>query len=294
MALVTDGFDFPMGTDDERRSLEVPPGRWLVTNPYLNYYCLGPGKTNPAYHTGADILIEPGGGMGEPIHACANGEIVFAQRISNSSWGNLIVQRCTLPDRRTLYIRHAHENPMYVNPGDLMVRGQKIALESDAFGRFYPHCHLDFSLTAVLAAHPADWPGLNRDRIERDYIDPIQWIKEHRPLDAIGQQIIGLAQQIETLAEQIEPPAPEPPPPDPHPEPPSDAIQMIATDNVRVRSQPTTDSPQVVVNGSAAWVSKGTEATIKDTGIVANGYHWGQLFSPYQGYSALEFFVKKA
>jgi murein DD-endopeptidase MepM/ murein hydrolase activator NlpD len=178
--LVADRFDFPLGTAEERDSGFMPPGIWQDSNPFMNYYYLGPGKTNPAYHSGADLLIEPGGGCGQGVYACANGVITFAQRIPNSSWGNLIVQACTLPDGSVVYIRYAHTDPMLVKSGQEVVRGQQIAVESNAFGRFPCHLHLDISPTTVLRDHPADWPGMNRAYLEKHYVAPLVFISKNR------------------------------------------------------------------------------------------------------------------
>lgn len=204
------GYDWPMGTDRERRGLAIPPGMWHVGNPFGNFYYLGPGATNPAYHTGADTTIESGGGLGQPIHACATGTIVFARRIPNSSWGNVIVQHCQAADGREVYIRYGHSDPMFVGAGDTVVRGQILALESNAFGRFYPHLHLDFSLTSVLRDHPADWPGLDTVRLNRDYTDPVSFIRNNRPMATIAQVSLLLS-QAQALLSELETPPPPPP-----------------------------------------------------------------------------------
>lgn len=270
MLLVASAFDFPMGNIVERRDVEIPPGRWLITNPFLNYYNLGPGETNPAYHTGIDILVEPGGGCGEPIHACANGEILFAQRIPNSSWGNVIIQHCLLPDGRDLYIRYAHSNPMLVKAGDPVLRGQMIADESNAFGRFVCHCHLDFSLTTVLRDHPADWPGLDRFRLERDYIDPQVWIKEHRPMsDSTPQQIDDLLTQALDLVKTLEV-APPPPPP-----PPIGVVKYVnttGTTTLNLRSAPLVDPANVIGH-----LARGVALTIDPNNTSAPG--WSSVLS---------------
>jgi murein DD-endopeptidase MepM/ murein hydrolase activator NlpD len=206
---IADRFDSPVGSQEERDGPEIPPGAWYDSNPYGNYYYLGPGKTNPAYHPGADLLLWPGGGRGQPIYACANGVITFADRIKNpdgqwSSWGNVIIEECTLSDGSKVYVRYAHGAPLLVKAGDEVARGQQIASESDAFGRFTPHLHLDISLTAVILTKPGDWPGLNRERLHRDYVDPLVFIRKHREVVVMTKdQIIALAGQSAAIASQI-------------------------------------------------------------------------------------------
>lgn len=286
---VADAFDFPMGTDAERRSTELPPGSWYIPNPYLNFYYLGPGQgKNPAYHTGIDVMLWPGGGRGQPIHACANGRVIYADRMTKANytaWGNLIIQQCVLPDNRVLYIRYAHSNPMLVKAGDEVVRGQVLADESDAFGRYAPHLHMDFSLTSVLLVHPEDWPGVNYQRIQRDYVDPLSWIKGHRPMGNELDQIYLLAKQIEMLATTTTTPAP--PPPDPHPDIPADAETLIATVDLRVRKTASMDDSAklLTADGKQVWVMHGSEVKVKGSQTVGN-YILAQLFSPYQGWIA--------
>ncbi len=192
---VATGFDFPMASDLERRSRALPPGNWNLALGFLAYYNLG-------YHTGLDMTLEPGGGRGQIIHACANGEITFAERMRKPGyevWGNLIIQRCYLPDGKLLYIRYAHSNPLLVKAGDSVRRGQPIALESDAFGVYYPHLHLDFSPTSILFTHPEHWPGQDRAGVEANYIDPLAYIRGHRPMGNEIDQIDAAADEIKAL-----------------------------------------------------------------------------------------------
>lgn len=287
--LTADAFDFPVGTEAERRSSELPPGNWYIPNGYLNFYYLGPGQgVNPAYHTGIDVMLWPGGGRGQPIHACANGQIIYADRMTKvnfTAWGNLIIQQCVLPNGQMLYIRYAHSNPMMVKAGDEVVRGQVLSYESDAFGRYAPHLHLDFSLTQVLVSHPEDWPGVNYQRIQRDYINPLSWIKGHRPMGNELEQIGVLARQIEALVTSATAtPTPTPPPPDPHPTIPSDAETLIATEDLRVRTAANGDK-LLTADGKQVWVMHGSKVKVKGSQTVGD-YIWTQLYSPYQGWIA--------
>lgn len=274
-AFVARGFDWPLGTDQERRGIAIPPGMWHIGNPYLAYYFLGPGRTNPAYHTGIDTSLEPGGGLGQPIYACANGEIIFARRIpAPSSWGNLVIQRCVLPDGTAVYIRYAHVDPMFVKVGEAVVRGQRIALESNAFGRFYPHLHLDFSPTSALRDHPADWPGLDATRLAKDYIDPVRFIRSNRPMASI-EQIKILLHQVEDMLDELAPP---PPPP-----PQTMLIKYVNVDPaqrvINVRSGPSTSTQAL---GS---IPRGNAVTVTLTAdplwvqIADGGYKGGYLYA---------------
>lgn len=208
-------FDSPVGTADERRSAVIPPGNWYASNGFQNYYQLKPGVM--AYHTGADLLLWPGGGAHEPIYAIANGTVTFARRIVNSTWGNIIVIRHDLPDGSAVYSRYGHVENMLVAPGDTVVRGQQIASEGNAFGQFAYHLHFDISPTDRLAKYPADWPGLDLERLRQDYTDPLKWIKDHHmvtTLDILNGMKAELT-QLGTLVDQAiaaEQPTTPPPP----------------------------------------------------------------------------------
>jgi hypothetical protein len=69
--------------------------------------------------------------------------------------------------------------------GDRVVRGQRIAVISDAYGVFRsaPHLHFDISPTRVLEGTPGDWPGMDMTRIERDYANPRLFIYGNRPVN---------------------------------------------------------------------------------------------------------------
>jgi hypothetical protein len=60
-------------------------------------------------------------------------------------------------------------------------RGQHIANIGNAYGRFIYHMHLDISPTRVMLTRPWDWPGLNKKRLEANYVDPYKFILKNRP-----------------------------------------------------------------------------------------------------------------
>lgn len=264
--LLAGGFDWPLGTEAERRGLPIPPGMWHIGNPYLAYYFLGPGRTNPAYHTGIDTSLEPGGGLGQPIYACANGEITFARRVpAPSSWGNLVIQHCITTSGQHIYLRYAHVDPMFVKAGDSVVRGQRIALESNANGRFYPHLHFDLSLTNVLRDHPADWPGLDSVRLAKDYIDPVRFIRSNRPMATV-EQVKLLLKQASAMLDELDPGTPPNPPPNP----------VVVTKYVNVT--PSAGSIYVrgdmsTSGGPIASIPRGTAVNV----VATNNPQWMQL-----------------
>jgi len=205
--LVTDGYDYPMGaTAIERQGAACPAG-WRVALGYGAYYLL---LGNPTIHTGLDVVYQDGGGYGTPFYAPANGVVIFAQDVTTSSWRLLLVLEHTEPDGSKTYTRFGHLKDVTVSAGDIVMRGQLIGHEGNANGLFAAHHHLDVSRDAILKTRPTYWPGNDYAAVQQYFVDPLQWLKEHRPMSAIADQIKALAQQIEVLTDQIEPPAPPP------------------------------------------------------------------------------------
>ena len=99
-------------------------------------------------------------------------------------WGNLVVIRhdpLYVPSGQIIYSRYAHVQNIRVEVGDRVARGQRICEVGDAFGRFVPHLHFDLSATTILETRPSNWPTLDYDLLVANYIDPLDWIRRHRP-----------------------------------------------------------------------------------------------------------------
>ncbi len=185
---LADGFDAPLGAAADRKLAKLWPPIWYTSNPFERFYYLGPGNTNPALHTGDDlVLYDPDTGerrdaAHQPIFAASSGVVAYSDR-ATGSWGNLIVIQHDplISSGQTIFSRYGHvENPV-VKAGDRVSRGQHIANVGNAFGRFVYHLHFDISPTRVLLTRAWDWPGLDKKRLESTYIDPYQFILKNRP-----------------------------------------------------------------------------------------------------------------
>ncbi len=180
---LADGFDSPVGLPQERqaRGGTTWPETWISTNPYRNRYLL---LGKPAIHTGDDLVMQRGSTLRQPVYAVASGVVTNAQRLPGS-WGDVIVIRHDplISTGQVVYSRYGHVGEMLVRAGDRVVRGQRIAVMSDAYGVFRsaPHLHFDISPPSVLGSAPGDWPGLDMARVERDYVDPRAFIYSNRP-----------------------------------------------------------------------------------------------------------------
>jgi hypothetical protein len=195
--MVTDGFDSPVGTADERRSAQVLPGRWLDANPYGTFYNVTP--TRQAYHTGADINLPEDRDAHAPVYAAAHGVVTYA-KLGGGTWGKLIVLAHTLPSGEAVYSRYAHVETIGVRVGQAVKRGDEIGRIGNAEGQFPYHLHFDLSLTSTLGRNPEDWPGTDEARLKRDYVNPIQYIRRNRPVEnpqpITPQEMIKAAQEI--------------------------------------------------------------------------------------------------
>lgn len=177
--LVADGFDSPVGTADERAGDKVWPGEWWDASPYAQLY-----NNASAYHTGADLNLPNFADKGKPCYACASGVITFAGALP--VWGNVVVLWCDPlePGGLSVYARYGHLDTMTVKAGDVVARGDQIGTIGKLPGQVAGH-HLHFDISqpgvTVLRDKPGDWPKLDRARLLRDYANPREWIRAHRP-----------------------------------------------------------------------------------------------------------------
>ena len=178
---VADGFDSPTGTDAQRRSATVWPQGWSDASPFGRLYFVG--TPSEAYHTGADLNFgTPRQDLGMPVYSTANGVVVFANRLP--VWGNVMIIRhdpLYAPNGEVTYARYGHIQNMKVAVGNRVKRGQQIGEIGDGFGRFVPHLHFDISPTTILVSNPQHWPARNQRELLANYIDPLRYIREHRP-----------------------------------------------------------------------------------------------------------------
>ncbi len=180
---LADGYDVPVGTAAERRSDDVWPGHWFDATGFDRLYNLGSGQ---AYHTGNDLnLNEPywDADAHSPIYATASGTVTFADRLPG--WGNVINIRHDplVTTGKIYYSRYAHVEEIGVQVGERVVRGQQICKVGNASGRFAYHLHFDISPTSILASQPFHWPGLDRNSLRENYVDPRRFIEQNRPTE---------------------------------------------------------------------------------------------------------------
>lgn len=159
---------------------------WRSVNNFTHFYYLGPGQTNPAYHTGDDLNLNlPGNWDADqhsPVWAAANGTVIYSHKVflisgQESTWGNLIVLEHTLPDGSLVYSRYGHLEKPLVATGDTVTRGQQIASVGNADGLMPYHLHFDMCVTSLLKNNPPQWPAMNLAQLKANYTDPYLFVK---------------------------------------------------------------------------------------------------------------------
>jgi murein DD-endopeptidase MepM/ murein hydrolase activator NlpD len=174
------GFDSPVGTAAERSGEQVWPGTWFDATGFATYYT----AVGAAYHTGADLNNNRpswNSDCGTAVYAPADGRVTFSGT-GSGTWGWIIVIRHDpLSDGKVYYTRFAHVASPRVQEGDRVERGQQVAAVGDAGGRVACHLHFDICKTGILEQKPSHWPGLDLDEVYENYVDPREFIINHRP-----------------------------------------------------------------------------------------------------------------
>jgi len=179
-------FDAPIGTEAERAGPFATgnkignyfawDGRWFDANPYLSRYLLG---SSYAIHTGSDLNLDGGvtADKDAPVFAIADGTVTYAA-MPSTGWKNVIIIQHPVPgENRVIYARYAHLGSMSVQAGWQVQRGQPIG----TIGEYAPnnyHLHFDISPTTILSTSPGNWPGDNLPAVQKDYVDPMAFIKQ--------------------------------------------------------------------------------------------------------------------
>ncbi len=182
-APLTDGYDAPVGTAEERRADRLWPGQWVDAVGYASRYRDGTRTT--AYHTGADLNLNVprwDSDRGAPVYAIASGTVVFVGRLE--IWGQVIVIRHDPrePEGKPVWARYAHVDGVQVRAGDRVRRGQPIAVIGKPEPDSAPyHLHFDICKTGILEDAPGHWPRLNYSELLAHYVDPLAFLQANRP-----------------------------------------------------------------------------------------------------------------
>lgn len=148
--------------------LKIWPGRWVDATGYARYYAYG-------WHTGADLNLNAPNWDADkhrPVYSVASGE-VYAVRTNVRGWGTVI---CIIHDE--CLSRYAHCENIAVRQGETVEMGDYLGNIGNAGGRYPYHLHIDVArLNARMFKYPLDWPGEDKARVTRDYIDPAKFLR---------------------------------------------------------------------------------------------------------------------
>lgn len=176
------GFDAPVGTDEERHSKQIWPGRWVDATGWAVQY--PPSMHRVDYHTGADLNLNfptYDADAHSGCYAAADGVVKVSDQYP--TWGAIVViEHDDVPEAGRVYTRYAHLEAMLVNAGQGVTRGQAIGRIGNANGRFAYHLHFDVA-RVDLGAAPMDWPNTDLRRLKATYFDPAKFIREHRGIE---------------------------------------------------------------------------------------------------------------
>ncbi len=181
-------FSAPIGTEEERASGKIWPGRWNDANPYLSHYSLG-------YHTGADLNLNfPHFDLNahSEVYAISEGKVTFARLFSTTAWGNLVVIDHGTVNGLPLFSRYGHVENIQVEDGQAVQAGEMIAAVGNGGALNFPyHLHFDISRTEILRTKPGHWPGEQKAQILTHYVDPKEFLQAHVSGDPANSFIAG-------------------------------------------------------------------------------------------------------
>ncbi len=182
-ALVSDGFDFPVGPRGE--NVDVFKTHKIDTTLVDPAYF----KLFSVWHTGEDWNGRGGGDtdLGDPIYAISNGRVAEFGYYP-PSWGNIILLEHVLPDQTRVWSQYAHLEQMMVGQvGQIVQRGQQIGTMGKGAktaeypqGRWIAHLHFEIRRTSLPIGN---WTPMVRDRsqVMANYFSPTPFIQARRP-----------------------------------------------------------------------------------------------------------------
>lgn len=150
---------------------------WFDATGFGTYYTA---SGSPAYHTGCDLNRPGYADAGAHVCASADGYIVFAGIVPG--WQqSVVVIKHTLEDESFIWTRYAHiKNITPIGQTQPKIkRGDQIGTIADYTPTGPQGDHLHYDVARVdLGIRPGDWPGADKARLMRDYIDPVKWHTE--------------------------------------------------------------------------------------------------------------------
>lgn len=161
---LAEGFGLPVGIENGKKYYKA---RGMRPNGHLgeDWNGVGGGNTD----------------LGDPVHATANGLVVYA-RDFRAGWGNVVIVRHAYQDGFGIkYVDslYGHLNRIHVREGQRVDRGDKVGTIGTAHGQYPAHLHFEMRKDLRIGMFRSMFP-----RDYRSYFDPTQFIITHnRPGD---------------------------------------------------------------------------------------------------------------
>lgn len=111
-----------------------------VTSPYG--FRIHPVTKRKSFHNGIDFRAK----IGTSIFATADGVVTFAGKSRNPNRGTMVIIKHTLSNKESFKTTFLHLSKTLVKKGDIVYKGEKIALSGNTGRGTGPHLHYAISL----------------------------------------------------------------------------------------------------------------------------------------------------
>ncbi|MCK9186028.1 S-layer homology domain-containing protein [Candidatus Gracilibacteria bacterium] len=157
LLIKTDTLKWGNATDDKVRNAKI-----TYSVPYMGNYLLD-GKENAGSHLAIDIKVP----QGTPVYSVMNGTVIKASNQSSGFGHHVVIQHNNVPSledanqKITLYSSYSHLSEVQVSVGDVITKGQQIALSGKTGTATTPHVHFQMD-NSESPWHPF-WPFTNKE-----------------------------------------------------------------------------------------------------------------------------------
>lgn len=219
LARSVDGLKWGNPADDAIRNQKI-----TYSVPYMGSYRLN-GKENDGSHLAIDIKVP----KNTPVRSIANGVVVKVGYQATGFGKHIVVQHQDVPSiedsniKTTYYSSYSHLSNVLVSEGDIVMRGQNIALSGETGFATTPHVH--FQIDRVEAPWHPYWAftyqeqaaagldfvgalnaGLGRERALATTINPMTFVQKN--LTTIQPQAVAPVPVSAPAPVIVPPPAP--------------------------------------------------------------------------------------